>query len=384
MWSGGGGELMAKRDYYEVLGVDRAADSAGMKSAYRKLAMKYHPDRNPDNTEAEHKFKEVSEAYGVLQNDDKRAAYDQYGHAAFEGGGAQGGSGFGVGGGFSDIFDEMFGDFSGGRSRRQTNVQGADLRYNLDVTLEDAFAGKETRVRVKKAVSCESCQGVGAEGGATPVACPSCQGAGKVRSQQGFFTVERSCPTCQGAGRVIDNPCRACAGAGRVEREKTLSVNIPSGVEDGTRIRVSGEGEAGLRGGPQGDLYIFVSIKSHRFFGREGADIHCRVPIPMTTAILGGNLDVPTIDGNRARVNVPSGTQTGQQFRLKGKGMSVLRSKVRGDMYVQSEVETPVNLTKKQRELLREFDKAGGGKSHSPQAEGFFTKVKELWEDLKE
>lgn len=377
---------MAKKDFYEVLGVDRSADAATMKSAYRKLAMQHHPDRNPDDAEAEQKFKEVNEAYDVLRDDDKRAAYDRYGHAAFEGGGPQGGGagGFDFGGGFSDIFDEMFGDFAGGRGRRQANVHGADLRYNLDVTLEDAFAGKQTRVRVNTSVSCESCQGSGAEGGATPVACPSCHGAGKIRAQQGFFTVERSCPTCQGAGRVIDNPCRECAGAGRVEREKTLSVNIPSGVEDGTRIRVSGEGEAGLRGGPPGDLYIFVSIKPHRFFGREGADIYCRVPIPMTTAVLGGTLEVPTIDGNRARVNVPAGTQTGQQFRLRGKGMTVLRSSARGDMYVQSQVETPVNLTKKQRELLREFDESGGGKSHSPEAEGFFTKVKELWEDFKE
>jgi molecular chaperone DnaJ len=376
---------MAKKDFYEVLGVDRSADAGAMKSAYRKLAMQHHPDRNPGDAEAEQKFKEVNEAYDVLRDDDKRAAYDRYGHAAFEGGGPQGGAGgFDFGGGFSDIFDEMFGDFAGGRGRRQANVHGADLRYNLDVTLEDAFAGKQTRVRVNTSVSCESCQGSGAEGGATPVACPSCHGAGKIRAQQGFFTVERSCPTCQGAGRVIDNPCRECAGAGRVEREKTLSVNIPSGVEDGTRIRVSGEGEAGLRGGPPGDLYIFVSIKPHRFFGREGADIYCRVPIPMTTAVLGGTLEVPTIDGNRARVNVPAGTQTGQQFRLRGKGMTVLRSSARGDMYVQSQVETPVNLTKKQRELLREFDKSGGGKSHSPEAEGFFTKVKELWEDFKE
>ncbi len=379
---------MAKRDYYEVLGADRSADAAELKSAYRKLAMQFHPDRNPDDAEAEQKFKEVNEAYDVLRDDDKRAAYDRYGHAAFEGaaGGPGGGTGgFDFGGGFADIFDEMFGDFvGGGRGRRQTNTRGADLRYNFDVTLEDAFAGKQTRVRVNTSVSCDTCNGNGAEGGATPAACPSCHGAGKIRAQQGFFTVERSCPTCHGAGRVIDNPCRACGGAGRVEREKTLSVNIPAGVEDGTRIRVAGEGEAGLRGGPAGDLYIFVSIKPHRFFRREGADIYCRVPIPLTTAALGGTIEVPTIDGNRARVNVPAGTQTAQQFRLRSKGMSVLRSSARGDMYVQAEVETPVNLTKKQRELLRQFDEAGGGSSHSPEAEGFFTKVKELWEDFKE
>lgn len=378
--------LMAKSDFYELLGVDRSAKASELKGAYRKLAMKHHPDRNPNDAEAERKFKEVSEAYDVLRDDDKRAAYDRYGHAAFESAAAHagGGGGFDFSGGFADIFDEMFGDFGGGRGRRQANVHGADLRYNLDVTLEDAFGGKQTRVRVNTSVSCETCQGSGAEGGSAPVACPSCHGAGKIRAQQGFFTVERSCPTCQGAGRVIDNPCRACAGAGRVEREKTLAVNIPSGVEDGTRIRVSGEGEAGLRGGPPGDLYIFVSIKPHRFFVRESADIHCRVPIPMTTAVLGGTLEVPTIDGKRARVNVPAGTQTGQQFRLRSKGMSVLRSSARGDMYVQAQVETPVNLTKQQRELLRQFDDAGGGSSHSPEAEGFFTKVKELWEDFKE
>lgn len=376
---------MAKQDYYEVLGADRSADAAELKSTYRKLAMKLHPDRNPGDAEAEQKFKEVNEAYDVLRDEDKRAAYDRYGHAAFEGAAGQGGGGFESAGGFADIFDEMFGDFvGGGRGRRQANIRGADLRYNLDVTLEDAFGGKQTRVRVNTSVVCGSCHGSGAEGGATPTACPSCHGAGKVRSQQGFFTVERSCPTCQGVGRVIDNPCRACGSAGRVEQEKTLSVNIPAGVEDGTRIRVSGEGEAGLRGGPAGDLYIFVSIKPHRFFRRDGADIYCRVPIPLTTAALGGTLEVPTIDGNRARVNVPAGTQTDQQFRLRSKGMSVLRSGARGDMYVQSQVETPVNLTKKQRELLRQFDEAGGGKSHSPEAEGFFTKVKELWEDFKE
>ncbi len=376
---------MAKRDFYEVLGVDRSASEAELKSAYRKLAMKLHPDRNPDDAEAERGFKEVNEAYDVLRDGDKRAAYDRYGHAAFEGAAAQGAGGFEFSGGFADIFDEMFGDFvGGGRGRRQANSRGADLRYNLDVTLEDAFAGRQTRVRVNTAISCETCQGSGAEGGAAPATCPSCHGAGKIRAQQGFFTVERSCPTCHGAGRVIDNPCRACSGAGRVEREKTLSVNIPAGVEDGTRIRVAGEGEAGLRGGPAGDLYIFVSIKPHRFFRRDSADIQCRVPIPLTTAALGGSIEVPTIDGNRARVNVPAGTQTGQQFRLRGKGMSVLRSNARGDMYVQAQVETPVNLTKQQRELLRQFDEAGGGRSHSPEAEGFFTKVKELWDDFRE
>lgn len=377
---------MAKRDYYDVLGVERSASQSDIKGAYRKLAMKLHPDRNPDNPEAEQQFKEVNEAYDALRNEEKRAAYDRYGHAAFDGSaGAAGASGFEFSGGFADIFDEMFGEFvAGGRARRQAHIRGADLRYNLDITLEDAFAGKQARVRVNTSVGCETCHGSGAEGGAAPTPCPSCHGAGKIRAQQGFFTVERSCPTCHGAGRVIDKPCRTCAGSGRTDQEKTLSVNIPSGVEDGTRIRVAGEGEAGLRGGPAGDLYIFVSIKPHRFFRRDGGDIQCRVPIPMITAALGGTIEVPTIDGSRARVNVPAGTQTGQQFRLRGKGMTVLRSNARGDMYVQAQVETPVNLTKQQRELLRQFDEARGAKSHSPESEGFFTKVKELWEDFRE
>jgi molecular chaperone DnaJ len=378
---------MAKRDFYEVLGVNRGASAAEMKSAYRKLAMKLHPDRNPGDAAAEQGFKELNEAYDVLRDDDKRAAYDRFGHAAFEGGGPSGGGAggfdFGGGGGFADIFDEMFGEFMGGRRGRQTNSRGADLRFNLEVTLEEAYAGKQAKVRVPTSVQCDDCSGSGAVDGAEPVACSMCRGAGKVRAQKGFFTVERACPTCHGAGQVIEDPCRKCGGAGRVEKEKTLSVNVPSGIEDGTRIRVSGEGEAGLRGGPPGDLYIFVSIRPHRFFRREGADLQCRVPIPITTAALGGSIEVPAVDGGRTRVNVPAGTQTGQQFRLKGKGMTVLRSNARGDMYVQAEVETPVNLTKEQQELLRKFEKAGGtGARHSPESEGFFSRVKEFWDDL--
>jgi molecular chaperone DnaJ len=379
---------MAKRDFYEVLGVERGADAAALKSAYRKLAMKLHPDRNPGDAEAEAKFKEVNEAYDVLRDDDKRAAYDRFGHTAFEGGGpggaGAGAHGFDFGGsGFADIFDEMFGEFMGGRRGRQSNTRGADLRFNLEVTLEEAFAGKQAKVRVPTSVACDDCGGSGAAGGADAVTCSMCRGAGKVRAQQGFFTVERACPTCHGAGKVIENPCRKCAGSGRIEKEKTLSVNVPAGIEDGTRIRVGGEGEAGLRGGPSGDLYIFVSIRLHRFFRREGADLQCRVPIPMTTAALGGSIEVPAIDGGRTRVNVPAGTQTGQQFRLKGKGMSVLRSNARGDMYVQAQVETPVSLTKEQQELLRQFEKAGGaGAKHSPESEGFFSRVKEFWDDL--
>jgi molecular chaperone DnaJ len=374
------------------LGVDRGADAATLKSAYRKLAKELHPDRNPDNADAERQFKEINQAYDILKDDDKRAAYDRYGHEAFEGGaggpgGGQGGGGFDFsGGGFADIFDEMFGmGGRGGGGRRQASTRGSDLRYNLDVNLEDAFAGKQTRVRVNASAACDSCHGSGAAGGADPVGCPSCQGAGKVRAQQGFFTVERTCPTCHGAGRVVDNPCGVCSGAGRMDKEKTLSVNVPAGIEDGTRIRVAGEGEAGLRGGPPGDLYIFVTIRPHRFFRRDGADIQCRVPIPMTTASLGGSIEVPTIDGARARVNIPAGTQTGQQFRLRSKGMSVLRANARGDMYVQAQIETPVDLTKDQRDLLKQFEDAGGGSTkHSPESEGFFTKVKEFWDDLKD
>lgn len=385
---------MAKQDYYELLGVSRTAGADEIKKAFRSQAMKLHPDRNPGDEEAERKFKEVNEAYDVLRDEEKRAAYDRFGHEAFEAGGMGGagggpGGGFGgfdFGGGFADIFDEMFGEFTGARrgGGARGGQRGSDLRYNLDISLEDAFKGKQTRVKVKTAAQCDTCHGTGAEAGAQPAVCSTCQGAGKVRAQQGFFTVERTCPACHGAGRVIDKPCKDCAGAGRVNKEKTLSVNIPAGIEDGTRIRVAGEGEAGLRGAPPGDLYIFVSIKPHRFFRREGAEIHCRVPISMTNAALGGTIEVPTIDGTRARVNVPAGTQTGQQFRMRSKGMSVMRSNARGDMYVQAQVETPVNLTKEQRELLRQFDGAGGGKSHSPESEGFFSRVKELWDDLKE
>lgn len=376
------------KDYYETLGVGRDADAGALKSAYRKLAMKFHPDRNPGDEQAEHKFKEINEAYEVLKDDQKRAAYDRFGHEAFTngGGGAPGqGGGFGgfSGGGFADIFDEMFGDFMGGR-RSNTAARGSDLRYNMEITLEEAFAGKTAQIRVPTAATCESCDGTGAEGGAQPVTCGTCQGRGRVRAQQGFFTIERTCPTCQGAGQVIDNPCGACDGTGRVHREKSLQVNIPAGVEDGTRIRLAGEGEAGLRGAPAGDLYIFLSVAPHRLFQRDGAHIYCRVPIPMTTAALGGSVEVPTIAGGRAKITVPHGTQANQQFRLKAKGMPVLRSKAVGDMYVEVAIETPVNLTKRQKELLREFEEEGKGRKTNPESEGFFARVKEFWEDLTE
>ncbi len=383
---------MAKQDYYECLGVSKGADAAELKKAYRKLAMQYHPDRNPDDAEAEKRFKEVNEAYEVLKDDEKRAAYDRFGHAAFEGGGGPGG--FGAGGfqggagGFADIFEEMFGDFMGGRAgggARAGAGRGSDLRYNMEVTLEDAFNGLKTDIRVPTSVVCDSCNGTGAEGGAAPVTCTTCQGSGRVRTQSGFFTVERTCPTCQGTGEMIKDPCRACNGTGRKHKEKTLAVNIPSGVEDGTRIRLAGEGEAGLRGAPPGDLYIFLGVRPHRFFKRDGADLHVRVPVPMTVATLGGQIEVPTVEGKLARVTIPEGTPTGHQLRLRGKGMKVLRSESRGDMFAQIFVETPVNLSKKQKELLKEFggdEKAS--QKHSPESSGFLDKVKELWEDLRD
>ncbi|TWB22568.1 molecular chaperone DnaJ [Nitrospirillum amazonense] len=380
---------MAKQDYYELLGVAKTASADDLKKAYRKLAMQYHPDRNQGDKAAEQKFKEVSEAYEVLKDEQKRAAYDRFGHAAFENGGGRAGAGaggFDFGSGFADIFEEMFGDFMGGRrGGGQGPGRGSDLRYNLEISLEDAFKGTSTNVRVPTSVACDVCNGTGAESGTQPVTCPTCNGAGKVRAQQGFFTIERTCPACAGAGRVIKDPCRNCGGHGRVRKEKTLQVNIPAGVEDGTRIRLTGEGEAGARGAPPGDLYIFLAIAPHALFMRDGANIQCRVPIPMTTAALGGTVEVPTIDGSRARVSIPPGTQSGHQFRLKGKGMSVLRSTQRGDMYVTALVETPVNLTKRQQELMREFEKAGEEKGGThPESEGFFAKVKELWADLKE
>jgi molecular chaperone DnaJ len=386
---------MAKQDFYEILGVGKSADADELKSAYRKLAMKYHPDRNPDDKSAEQKFKEINEAYDVLKDPEKRAAYDRFGHAAFEGGGGPGAGagagdfGFNFSGGFADIFDEMFGDFGsrrggagGGGGAAQT--RGADIRYNMDITLEEAFRGKQATIRVPTAAACETCSGSGAAKGSKPVTCGTCQGRGRVRAQQGFFTIERTCAACHGQGQVIDNPCTTCRGAGRVNKEKTLSVSIPAGVEDGTRIRLTGEGEAGLRGGPAGDLYIFLTIRAHTYFQRDGANIYMRVPIAMATAALGGVIEVPTVDGSRARVTVPEGTQTGQQFRLKGKGMSIMRATTRGDMYIRAQVETPVKLNKRQKELLKEFADASPASRTSPESEGFFAKVKEAWTDLTE
>jgi molecular chaperone DnaJ len=374
---------MAKQDFYETLGVGKTADADELKRAYRKLAMQYHPDRNPGDKSAEQKFKEINEAYDILKDDQKRAAYDRFGHAAFEQGN-RGPGDFGFSGGFADLFEEMFGAMGGGRRAQAGPARGSDLRYNIEVSLEDAFRGRQTAIRVATFVHCDTCKGNGAEPGSRPVSCRTCQGRGRIRMQQGFFTVEQTCPACHGAGQTIDKPCKACGGQGRVRREKTLSVNIPPGVEDGTRIRLAGEGEVGLRGAAPGDLYIFVGLAQHPIFQRDGANIFCRVPIPFTTAALGGTIEVPTVEGSRTRVAVPAGTQSGHQFRLRGKGMTVLRSPARGDMYIQAIIETPVNLNKRQQELLREFEKAGdNGKTH-PESEGFFAKVKEFFEDLRE
>jgi molecular chaperone DnaJ len=376
---------MAKRDFYEVLGVARGAGEAELKRAYRKLAMELHPDRNPGDAAAEARFKELNEAYEVLKDPQKRAAYDQFGHQAFEHGGMGGrGGGFDFTS-FADVFDDLFGDFMGGGRRRGTNNRGSDLRYNLTISLEEAFSGKRAQIRVPTAVTCEACRGSGGEAGAEPTACQTCRGMGRVRAQQGFFTVERTCPTCQGSGRVISNPCKACNGSGRAQRERTLAVNIPAGVEDGTRIRLSGEGEAGIRGGQPGDLYIFVTVAPHRFFRRDGAHLFCRVPIPMTRAALGGEVEVPTIEGRPVGIVIPPGTQTGRQIRLKGKGLTELHGSQRGDLYIEVVVETPVRLSRRQQELLREFERAGeSADSTHPESEGFFAKVKELWAELRE
>jgi molecular chaperone DnaJ len=375
---------MAKQDYYETLGVPREANGEQLKKAYRTLAMKFHPDRNPGDKTAEHKFKEISEAYDVLKDDQKRAAYNRFGHRAFENGGGHPGGFEGGAGGFADIFEEMFGEFMGGRRGQQARQRGGDLRYNMEITLEEAYAGKQATIRVGALAACEVCAGSGAEKGSKPVTCPTCRGHGKTRHSQGFFTVETVCGNCHGRGKIIDKPCRACSGQGRARKEKTLNVTIPPGVEDGTRIRLAGEGEAGMQSSPAGDLYIFLTVAPHKLFQREGANIYCRVPITMVAASLGGIVEVPTVEGNRARITVPPGTQTGQQFRLRHKGMSVLRSSERGDMYAQIMVETPVQLTKKQQEILAEFEKASRGKLHSPEAEGFFSKVKEFWKELKD
>lgn len=374
-----------KADFYETLGVSKGADEKELKSAFRKLAMQFHPDRNPGDQACEHKFKEINEAYETLKDPQKRAAYDRFGHAAFENGGMNGGgAGFGAGG-FADIFEDIFGDMMGGGRRRSSGgrERGADLRYNMEITLEEAFSGKTAQIHVPASVSCTECSGSGAKPGTQPVTCAMCNGHGKVRASQGFFSIERTCPQCQGRGQTIKDPCPKCAGQGRVTEERSLSVNIPAGIEDGTRIRLANEGEAGLRGGPSGDLYIFLSVKPHEFFQRDGADLYCKVPISMTTAALGGSFEVATLDGTQTRVKVPEGTQNGRQFRLKGKGMPVLRQPQIGDLYIQTAVETPQSLTRRQRELLEEFEQLSS-KENSPQSSGFFARMKDFFESFGE
>lgn len=373
--------MTTKADYYEVLSVTRDANGDEIKKAYRRLAMQYHPDRNQGNKDAEHKFRECTEAYEVLRDDQRRAAYDRYGHAAFQqqGGGS---GGFEFGAGFADIFDEMFGEILGGGRRNasggQTAQRGTDLRYDLDITMEEAFKGVDKPVTIVNSMTCSDCKGQGAAAGTAPVECPMCKGHGRVRAQQGFFTIERACPSCQGVGRIIQNPCKKCTGSGRVRQERTLEVAIPPGVEDGTRIRLAGEGEAGVRGGHSGDLYVILGVKDHPLFQRDGANLFCRVPIPMTTAALGGSIEVPIIDGGTAEVKIDAGTQSGYRSRLKQKGMSVLRSTSRGDLYVELAIETPVNLTKRQKELLKEFADEGAAHKTSPESEGFMGKVKDI------
>ena len=380
---------MAKRDYYDVLGASKGASAEELKKAYRTKAKELHPDRNTDNPNAEAQFKEINEAYDVLKDADKKAAYDRYGHAAFEGGrGPGGGGGNGdFGASFSDVFEDLFGDFMGrgGQGaqggRRSRAQRGSDLRYNLRVSLEESFKGVQKTITVPSAVACDVCSGTGAEGGAEPVTCPTCSGMGKVRAQQGFFTVERTCPTCAGAGQTIKNPCKSCGGAGRTEKERSLSVNIPAGVETGTRIRLSGEGEAGMRGGPTGDLYIFIETREHAIFKRDGVNLFITIPVSMITAALGGEVEVPTIDGGKSRVKVPAGTQAGKQLRLRSKGMPALRGGGAGDMLIELAVETPVNLTAKQKDLLEEFEKLAA--DNNPEGSSFFAKVKGFWDGMK-
>ena len=384
---------MAKRDFYDVLGVSRGASAEEIKKAYRTKAKELHPDRNADNPDAENQFKEVNEAYDALKDPDRKAAYDRFGHAAFEGGMGGGAAGARARGAyqggdfasaFSDVFDDLFGDFMGGRGgggARSRAQRGSDLRYNLRISLEEAYSGLQKSINIPTAVACGVCSGTGAEGGAEPVTCPTCSGMGKVRAQQGFFTVERACPTCGGAGQIVKNPCKACGGAGRVQKDRTLAVNIPAGVETGTRIRLAGEGEAGLRGGPPGDLYIFLDVAEHALFQRDGANLYCRVPVSMITAALGGEVEVPSIDGGRSRVKVPPGSQSGKQMRLRAKGMPMLRGGGQGDMFIELAVETPVNLTARQKELLREFEKLS--EENNPEGSSFFSTVKGFWDGMK-
>ena len=373
---------MSKRDYYDVLGVPKGSEADAIKKAYRTKAKELHPDRNSDNPNAESQFKEVNEAYEVLKDADKKAAYDRYGHAAFEGGGGQGFGGGDFSSAFSDVFDDLFGDFmGGGRGGRKQQSRGSDLRYNLSISLEEAFAGLQKTINIPSAVTCGSCNGTGAAGGSSPTTCPTCSGLGKVRATQGFFTVERSCPTCSGVGQIIKNPCSSCGGQGTQKKDKALSVNVPPGVETGTRIRLAGEGETAPRGGVSGDLYIFIEVSKHKIFERDGLNLFCRVPVSMAKASLGGEVEVPTIDGGRSRVRIPAGSQSGRQMRLKGKGMPAIKTLQKGDMFIEMAVETPVNLTAKQKELLQEFEELS--EDNNPETNSFFSSVKTFWESMK-
>lgn len=375
---------MAKRDYYEVLGVSRDADEKEIKRAYRKLAMKYHPDRNSDDADAENKFKEASEAYEILMDGNKRAAFDQFGHAGVDGQ-AGGGGGFGAGGGsFSDIFGDVFGDiFGGGRGGRSS--RGSDLRYTLELDLEEAVKGTTVKIRVPGHVECEVCDGSGAEKGTRPETCGTCKGMGQVRMQQGFFTVQQACPTCRGSGKVIKNPCRACHGQGRIQEEKTLSVKVPPGVDTGDRIRLSGEGEMGMEGAPSGDLYVQISVREHSIFARDGRNLYCEVPISIIDGALGGELEVPTLDG-RVKLKIPPETQTGKLFRLRNKGVAPVRGGPAGDLLCRVIIETPVNLTKKQKDLLAQFQETldgNNGSDHGPRKSSWFAGVKNFFEEMK-
>ena len=372
---------MAKRDFYDILGVNRDASEDDIKKAYRKLAMKHHPDRNPDNPKSEDQFKEAKEAYEILSDGQKRAAYDQYGHAGVDPQAGMGGFGGAGAGGFSDafggIFDEIFGGGGGARGGRSNIYRGADLRYNLEITLEQAAFGTETKIRIPTMEVCEPCHGTGAKAGTQPKTCPTCQGSGQVRLQQGFFSIQQACPKCNGTGRFIADPCPSCHGAGRTKQHKTLAVKIPSGVDEGDRIRLSGEGEHGINGGPAGDLYVQIHLKPHSVFQREQNDLHCEMPISFTTAALGGDIDIPTLDAV-AKIKIPAETQSGKTFRLRGKGIKGVRASYPGDLYCHIVVETPVRLNEKQKKLLREFEASvkEGGNKHSPQTKGFMDKMK--------
>ena len=369
---------MNKQCYYEVLGVARTASADELKGAFRKLAKEHHPDSNPNGNGADHKFKEIAEAYEILKDPDRRAAYDRFGHAAFEQGHGRGAHGFDFSASFTDVFDDLFGEMMGGGKRGRRQNRGNDLRYNMEITLEDAYRGKTTEIRVPTLIACEGCSGSGAATGTKPETCGTCAGHGKVRANQGFFTIERTCPKCRGQGRVVRNPCRDCNGSGHVQKERTLSVDIPPGVEDGTRIRLSGEGQAGMHGGPPGDLYIFLSLQQHQIFQRDAQDLYCRVPISFVTAALGGEIEVPTMAGGNVKVQIPAGTQTAHQFKLRGKGMPLLKAHGHlGDLFVEVRVETPVKLTKHQKELLKAFE-AEASQGNQPETESFFAKVKDL------